>query len=347
VIVRKLEYLIALAKEEHFARAAAACHVSQPTLSEGIHQLEVEMGVLIVKRGQRYQGLTDEGERVLAWAQRMSSECERLRQELRERTGHLNGTLRIGVVPSALPLVSHFTGPFQREHPQVTLRIMGLSPSEIQHQFDEFSLDAAITYLDSKVKRFSHLHELYHEDYALLTRKGTWTARQTIGWRDLVKMRLCFLTPDMYPSGSLLREMYNDAQDSAVPHIDTNSVTALYSCVRSGEWSAVLPVSMIDTHDDDLEARRLPPLAESVSVGIAVPDREPACLLASAFFQSAASNGMAAAIQASLSLNPGTTMNEPLPVPRPDPIQPTKTASAYQVRRVPRVLLNHSATPRS
>jgi DNA-binding transcriptional LysR family regulator len=68
MIVRYLEYIVALAKERHFARAASACNVTQPTLSAGIKQLEESFGVLIVERRQRFVGLTPEGELVLAWA---------------------------------------------------------------------------------------------------------------------------------------------------------------------------------------------------------------------------------------------------------------------------------------
>ena len=71
MIVRYLEYVVALARERHFARAAAVCNVTQPTLSAGIKQLEESLAVLIVERRQRFVGFTPEGERVLAWAQRM------------------------------------------------------------------------------------------------------------------------------------------------------------------------------------------------------------------------------------------------------------------------------------
>jgi len=68
VDIRQLQYLVALAREKHFTRAAQACHVTQPTLSGRIRQLEQELGVPIVERGQRFHGLTPEGERVLEWA---------------------------------------------------------------------------------------------------------------------------------------------------------------------------------------------------------------------------------------------------------------------------------------
>ena len=84
MITRHLQYLTALARERHFARAAAACNVSQPTLSAGIKHLEESLGVLLVERGQRYVGLTPEGERALAMAQRVLADYDGLKQELSE-----------------------------------------------------------------------------------------------------------------------------------------------------------------------------------------------------------------------------------------------------------------------
>src|SRR6201992_3155159 len=103
VIVRYLEYLVALARERHFARAAAACNVTQPALSAGIKQLEESLGVLIVERRQRFVGFTPEGERVLAWAQRALADYRGLEQELSESRDGLIGQLRIGGIPVGLP----------------------------------------------------------------------------------------------------------------------------------------------------------------------------------------------------------------------------------------------------
>jgi DNA-binding transcriptional LysR family regulator len=68
MILRRLEFLKALAREKHFARAAASCRETQSTLSAGIKQMEESLGVLLVERGQRFMGLTPEGEKVLEWA---------------------------------------------------------------------------------------------------------------------------------------------------------------------------------------------------------------------------------------------------------------------------------------
>src|SRR6266481_3300599 len=72
-MIDKLEFVIALAREQHFGRAAETCNVSQPTLSAGIKQLEDTFGVLLVQRGSRFRGFTTEGERVLECGRDVSS----------------------------------------------------------------------------------------------------------------------------------------------------------------------------------------------------------------------------------------------------------------------------------
>jgi DNA-binding transcriptional LysR family regulator len=120
VIPRRLEYLIALAREGHFARAAAACNVSQPTLSAGIQQLEHDLGVMIVKRGQRFKGLTDEGELVLAWAQRSLVDSQRLAQQLRDRIEQLAGTLQVGYLASISHVMPALTILFAGRYPNIS-----------------------------------------------------------------------------------------------------------------------------------------------------------------------------------------------------------------------------------
>src|SRR5580765_2676170 len=113
MLLRQLEYVTALAREGHFARAAAACHVSQPALSAGIRKLEAELGVQVVQRGQRFEGFTPEGAEVLRWAQRMLAEQEALRQELATMRGGLSGVLRLGAIPTALSVASLLTTPLR------------------------------------------------------------------------------------------------------------------------------------------------------------------------------------------------------------------------------------------
>jgi DNA-binding transcriptional LysR family regulator len=288
MIVRKLEYLIALAREGHFARAAAACHVSQPTLSAAIRQLEIEMGVLIVKRGPRFHGLTEEGERVLAFAHRMATECERLRKELADQGRETFGTLRVGVIPSAIPLVPALTIPFHQQHGQVNLKIIDLNPPDILRAFEDYSLDVAITYLEEEVRRHSRTHPLYTERYSLLIRQGAaFSGRKSVSWGEAAQVPLCLLAPEMQHRGSLPAGLFGHTAASP-PHIETNSLSTLYSHVLSGAWASVLPRSLASSAGGDsgaYETIDLPRSGEPPCVGVMIPDRDLSLPLAEAFFQ--------------------------------------------------------------
>ena len=103
-MIDKLEYFIALAREQHFGRAAEECGVTQPTLSAGIKQLEDTLGVMLVQRGSRFQGLTPEGSRVLEWARRIVGDARTMREEMRAARQGLAGHVRIAAIPTALAM---------------------------------------------------------------------------------------------------------------------------------------------------------------------------------------------------------------------------------------------------
>src|SRR6201997_5116450 len=111
-MIDKLEFILALAREKHFGRAAEVCGVTQPTLSAGLKQLEESLGVLLVNRGSRFQGFTPEGQRVLEWARRMIGDARAMRQEVNALRHGLTGRLRLAAVPSALTALSALTTPY-------------------------------------------------------------------------------------------------------------------------------------------------------------------------------------------------------------------------------------------
>ncbi len=102
MFIRQLDYLVTLAREKHFAKAAEACHVSQPALSSAIRSLEKELGIMIVQRGRRFMGLTVEGERVLLWAQQTLDLAVAHARGRVDRQVQLAGTLRLGAIPTTM-----------------------------------------------------------------------------------------------------------------------------------------------------------------------------------------------------------------------------------------------------
>lgn len=277
MLLRHLQYLTALARERHFARAAAACHVTQPTLSAGIKQLEEQLGLLVVLRGQRFEGLTAEGERVLAWAQRITADAEGLEQEASRLRQVLEGRLRVGVVPTALPAIPILASPLARKYPGVRLTVIADPSVDIQAGLDEFRFEAGITYLDNEPLSRVRSIPLYREQYLLITPAGgPLVGRSRVSWSEAASLPLCLLTPDMQ-NRRIVNAHFADDGATVEPALETNSVFTLCALVRSGYWSSVLPYGFLPLLTG-MEAVAILPLEHptaSHTVGVVVSDREP------------------------------------------------------------------------
>src|ERR1700755_167728 len=119
MLIRHLSYFVTLAREKHYARAATACNIAQPTLSAAVRKLEEDLQVHLVVRGHRFMGLTPDGEKVLKWGQRILGDYASLQEGLSGSHRGLTGALRLGVIPSAMPAVAFLTAHFSASHPAV------------------------------------------------------------------------------------------------------------------------------------------------------------------------------------------------------------------------------------
>src|ERR1700688_3078279 len=168
MFIRQLEYLVTLAREKHFAKAADVCHVSQPALSSAIRGLEKELGVMIVQRGRRFLGLTIEGERVLAWAQQTLASLSYMREDASAAKSTMTGTLRVGAIPTTMTAAAFLTGPCFSAYPNIRYTLSSLTADAIVNQFDHFELDLGLTYLADPVIEGFEMLPLFDERYVLL-----------------------------------------------------------------------------------------------------------------------------------------------------------------------------------
>jgi DNA-binding transcriptional LysR family regulator len=243
-MIDKLEMFIALANERHFGRAAEVCGVTQPTLSSAIRQLEDQLGVQLVFRGSRFQGLTPEGVRVLDWARRIVSDMRALKAEMKMvRTG-LSGNVRIGVIPTALPMVAELTAPFILRNPNVRVSILSRTSGEILAEIESLELDAGITYLDNEPLGRVAQVPLYTEFYRLLCAPGTPLAgRDKVTWAEVAEQPLCLLTADMQ-NRRIVNQHLAETGASVVPQVESNSTIALIAHVMTGRWASVVPTEL-------------------------------------------------------------------------------------------------------
>lgn len=274
---KKYRYLIALAREKHFGRAAARCNVSPSTLSAAIRDLEVELGVPIVERGHQFSGLTREGLSVLDYAQRMAEASEALRQELTRSRDGLSGELRIGVIPTGLTVIAALTSTFARHHPLVTAQVLSLSTDEILARLRRFEIDAGVIYTQSGGAPDLQVLPVWSEDHVLLTsRHGELDNRESITWREASGLSLCLLTRDMQ-NRKTIDGVFASLGCTARPTIETNSIISMLAHVCSGVWSSIVPRSVLDMIGVPAGVRVLELVEPSVAwtTGIVTLTRDP------------------------------------------------------------------------
>ena len=288
--IRQLQYLAALAREKHFTRAARACNVTQPTLSGRLRQLEQEPGVPIVERGQRFHGLTGEGDRVLKWAHAILDNWSSLQQEiakLRNTDGKLIGRLQIGVVPSALPMAALIAKAIQTRHPGIELTVLSQSSVEILRYLEDFSIDVGLTYLDNEPIEGMRSEAIYMERYCLLVRADHPLANnQSVTWAEASLQPLCLLTPNMQ-NRRIIDRAFRSANANPTPRLETNSVINLYSNVHLMGIASIVPEYFLEILGPMSDINAVPltnPLIEH-SVGLVAVDRDPVSPLVLAVFE--------------------------------------------------------------
>jgi DNA-binding transcriptional LysR family regulator len=276
-MIEKLEMFVALANERHFGRAAERCGVTQPTLSAAIKQLEDTLGVQLVRRGSRFQGLTPEGARALDWAHRIVGDARAMKAELRATREGLSGHLRLAVVPTANVMAERLTRPLLARHKGLQISIYSRASAEILAMIDGLEADAGITYLDNEPLGRLTAVPLYEERYRLLTRADSDVARQeAIGWAEAARRPLCLLTMDMQ-NRRILNQHMAEAGAEAAPRLASNSVLVLASHVRAGGWDSILPEATAAFFAGDGALVALPVVAPEAAhlMGLVAEPREP------------------------------------------------------------------------
>jgi len=288
-MIDKLTYLVAVARERSFRRAADVCGVAQPTLSAGIKQLEEELGVMLIRRSSRVHGLTPEGERVLEWARRLIGDARSMRQELQGMRGALSGHVRLAVIPTALAMVPQLTAACLRRYPALEFTILSCTSIQILEMLENLEIDAGISYLDNEALGRVKTAPLYTERYLLITADpALFAGREAVGWGELGQVKLCLLTPDMQ-NRRIMDRLMRDAGVEPLPAIESNSQITLIAHVLTGQWATVLPESIAETLalSPRLRCLAIGTEAGTYEVGLVLPDREPMPLLAAALLAEA------------------------------------------------------------
>ena len=299
MLIRHLTFFVALAREGHFAKAAKACNITQPTLSAALRKLEEDFGARLVVRGQHFEGLTPEGERVLAWGQQIISDYESLKDDMTSVGHGLSGTLRLGVVPAAMPVVSFVTEGFRKVHPAASIEILSMSSRQIQSGLDSLELHGGITYLENEPLERVFRLPLYRERYVVVARRDRFSGNAPIDWRTIVDCPLCLLGTDLQ-NRRILDSIARIHGVSLKPAVVSNSYLAICSHLRRGDWISVVPHTLpyVFGLAPELAAYEIAGCPPAQSLGVVTPNRRPLAKMTNALFDVVARADIAADIEA-------------------------------------------------
>jgi DNA-binding transcriptional LysR family regulator len=289
MLFRQLEYFVAVARERHFARAAEACYVSQPSLSTAIAKLERELNVTLINRGHNFQGLTPEGERLVVWAKRILAEQQAFKAEVTAVRSGVTGTLRLGTEPTASTTLALPVAAFCAEYPLAKVRVRSrLSTMELQRRLQTFELDAAIAHFAPGARDGLRVLPLYTERYLLLGAESLVDQTEPVTWAAAARLPLALLTPEMS-----IREVIDRAfaRSGAVvtAQLETDSVASLYAHVARGTCATIVPHTWLRAMPpaDGMRAVRLVAPDAGAQVSVAINAATPGSRTARAFVKAA------------------------------------------------------------
>jgi len=290
-VLEKLEFMIALAREKHFGRAAESCGVAQPTFSQGIQQLEEMLNVTLVRRSSRFLGFTPEGERLLVWARRLVGDVHAMRQEIQGLQHGRGVQIRIAAVPSAMPLVSSLTAPFQVRNPTVRFSLLTRSSEEIINLLHLREIDAGVRYIGPDPIGEVEEVPLYVERYVLLTTAGgPFGQSRQVTWSEVASLPLCLYTPGLQHRrivDGTMRRLGIEIH----PSVEADTIQALTSHVLTGNWvSVVSSLAEIDLSGPLRVVSIVEPDVTS-SIGLVLSKRYPVQPVMAALLAEARSHG--------------------------------------------------------
>lgn len=194
ISLRALGYLVAVADERHFGRAAARCFVSQPTLSAQIKKLEQQLGVQLLERNQRHTLVTPAGEETVRRAREILQGVDEIVDLARSSLDPLAGELRVGLIPTVAPyLLPRVSGSLKRALPRLRLMLLELQTEELLMQLRTGNLDLAILALPFEQNALQ-TERLYDEEFLVaLPGDHPLTSKKTLGVSDLDEQTLLLL----------------------------------------------------------------------------------------------------------------------------------------------------------
>lgn len=286
----ELKYIAAVAAERHFGRAAERCFVSQPSLSAAVKNLEEELGVQLFERGKGEVLVTEIGGQVIAQAQRVLEEAERIKAVAKQGRNPLKGALRLGLIHTVAPyLLPELVAELRTAAPEMPLDIEENLTANLDQMLKSGVIDAAIVALPYEASGIE-VAELYDEAFRVIVPAGhPWVRRKAVAADALQGENLLLLN-----IGHCFRDQVLDAchefARAPAPGKQGNSLETIRNMVASGMGISVLPATA-------LTAKYSNPLVKAIDFAKPRPSRRVVLAWRQGFSRAAAITAMAQAIR--------------------------------------------------
>ena len=221
--------------------------MTQPAFSMRIRAMEEKLGAQIVRRGNRFQGMTVQGEAIVTHARGILDGVRTLEEGVRSASGEVTGSLILGVVPTAATYAARLTVPLYQMYPGILARIETASSLTIASRIDDGTIDAGLTYSDGISGDLMVAEPLYEEHYVLLAPRALAPRTEgTITWAEAAELPLSLLEPGM-ANRRILDRTFEEV--GARPRVisETNALTTTMVMAREGMAATVIPSILIET----------------------------------------------------------------------------------------------------
>lgn len=272
ISLRQLEYVVAVADEASFSRAAERCFVSQPTLSVQVREAERSLGTVLFERSRRGVRLTDSGRELTERARSILRDVDGLEAAARGRRGPLSGALRLGVIPTVAPYVLPDILPeLDRSFPDLELSLVEDRTRELVKRLEDGALDVLLLALEAELGD-AVARELFEDPFVLAMPAG----HRLAGKRPLRESELDELTLLLLDDGHCLREqalgvcLRSGGGDD--PDFRAASLATLVRLVEAGYGATLLPSMAVEAETRGRRAIVTRPLARGVgrrTIGLA------------------------------------------------------------------------------
>ena len=242
--LQQLEYIVAVDRYRHFARAAENSFVTQPTLSMMIQKLEEELEVKIFDRKKQPVVPTREGEEIILRAKQVLAEVARLKEYAAELKGEVTGELHLGIIPTLAPyLLPLFLRPFSQQHPQLRIFIKEMVTNDIIVKLKTGELDMGILATPLHEEQLKEHPLFYEEFFAYASKSEKLSAKKYLAPKEINLENLWLLE-----EGHCLRnqvfnlcELKKQEAESNNLHYEAGSIETLINLVDKYEGLTIIP----------------------------------------------------------------------------------------------------------